>query len=212
MSAFAGFGEGAVEFYDGLLADNSKAYWTDHRATYEADVRAPMLALLTDLEPEFGPGKVFRPYRDVRFSADKTPYKTHCGGFTAPFYVEVSSEGMLAAGGYYAMAPDQIARYRTAVDDERRGEDLRARLADALAAGLTVGGEQLKTRPRGTDPDHPRLELLRHKGLYVSRRWAPDDVLHGPRARDRVRTVWRAAVPVTEWLADHVGPTDAPRR
>ena len=212
MSAFAGFGEGAVEFYDGLLADNSKAYWTDHRATYEADVRAPMLALLTDLEPEFGPGKVFRPYRDVRFSADKTPYKTHCGGFTAPFYVEVSSEGMLAAGGYYAMAPDQIARYRTAVDDERRGEDLRARLADALAAGLTVGGEQLKTRPRGTDPDHPRLDLLRHKGLYVSRRWAPDDVLHGPRARDRVRTVWRAAVPVTEWLADHVGPTDAPRR
>ena len=212
MSAFAGFGEGAVEFYDGLLADNSKAYWTDHRATYEADVRAPMLALLTDLEPEFGPGKVFRPYRDVRFSADKTPYKTHCGGFTAPFYVEVSSEGMLAAGGYYAMAPDQIARYRTAVDDERRGEDLRARLADALAAGLTVGGEQLKTRPRATDPDHPRLDLLRHKGLYVSRRWAPDDVLHGPRARDRVRTVWRAAVPVTEWLADHVGPTDAPRR
>lgn len=109
-------------------------------------------------------------------------------------------------------APDQLGRYRTAVDDERRGEDLRARLADAGAAGLTVGGEQLKTRPRGTAPDHPRLDLLRHKGLYVSRRWAPDDVLHGPRARDRVRTVWRAAVPVTEWLADHVGPSEAPRR
>lgn len=210
--SFTGFGEGAVEFYDGLLADNSKAYWTDERATYESDVREPMLALLADLEPEFGPGKVFRPHRDVRFAADKSPYKTHCGGYTAPFYVEVSAEGMLAAGGYYAMAPDQLARYRTCVDDERRGEDLRARLATAQAAGLSVGGERLRTRPRGTDPDHPRLGLLRHKGLYVSRRWPPDDVLHGPRARPRVETVWRAAGPVAGWLADHVGPTEQPRR
>ena len=212
MTAFAGFGDGAVEFYDGLLADNSKAYWTDNRAIYEDDVRGPMLALLADLEPEFGEGKVFRPYRDVRFSADKTPYKTHCGGYTAPFYVEVSSEGMLAAGGYYAMAPDQLGRFRTAVDDERRGEDLRTRLADATAGGLAVSGATLKTRPRGTPADHPRLDLLRHTGLYVSRRWPPDDVLHGPRARDRVRKVWRAAGPLTEWLADHVGPSDHPRR
>ncbi|MFP5020496.1 DUF2461 domain-containing protein [Pseudonocardia phyllosphaerae] len=212
MPSFSGFGDGAVEFYDGLLADNSKAYWTDHRAEYEADVRGPMIALLADLEPEFGAGKVFRPYRDVRFSHDKTPYKTHCGGFTPPFYAEVSAEGLLAAGGYYAMAPDQLTRYRTAVDDERRGEDLRARLAEAERTGLTVGGETLRTRPRGTDPDHPRLDLLRHKGLFVSRRWAPDDVLHGPGARDRVRRVWRAARPVTEWLDDHVGPSELPRR
>ncbi|KAA1017566.1 DUF2461 domain-containing protein [Pseudonocardia sp. EV170527-09] len=212
MSAFAGFGEGAVEFYDGLLADNSRAYWTDQRAVYENDVRGPMLALLADLEPEFGAGKVFRPYRDVRFAADKTPYKTHCGGFAEPFYVEVSADGMLAAGGYYHLAPDQLARYRESVDDERRGEDLRARLDTARAAGLTVDGATLKTRPRGTDPDHPRLDLLRHKGLYVARHWPPDDVLHGPRARDRVRRVWRATRPVTEWLDDHVGPSELPRR
>ncbi|WFG42166.1 DUF2461 domain-containing protein [Pseudonocardia alni] len=212
MSAFAGFGDGAVEFYDGLLADNSRAYWTDQREVYESDVRGPMTALLADLEPEFGAGKVFRPYRDVRFAADKTPYKTHCGGFAEPFYVEVSADGMLAAGGYYHMAPDQLTRYRESVDDERRGEDLRARLDTARAAGLTVDGQTLKTRPRGTDPGHPRLGLLRHKGLYVSRSWPPDDVLHGPRARDRVRTVWRASRPVTEWLDDHVGPSELPRR
>lgn len=212
MSGFTGFGEDAVEFYDGLVADNSKAYWTDHREVYERDVRAPMRALLADLEPEFGPGKVFRPHRDVRFSHDKTPYKTHCGGYAAPFYVEVSTAGLMAAGGYYMMAPDQVARYRSAVDDDRRGEDLRGRLEQARAAGLTVGGEQLKTRPRGVDPAHPRLELMRHKGLHVSRRWPPDDALHGPACRKRVRTVWRAARPVTEWLADHVGPSEQPRR
>ncbi len=212
MSRFSGFGEYAVEFYDGLAADNSKAYWTDHRETYERDVRGPMTDLLADLEPEFGAGKVFRPHRDVRFSHDKTPYKTHCGGYAPPFYVEVSSEGMLAAGGYYMMAPDQVARFRTAVDDERRGEDLRARLQAAEADGLVVSGEKLKTRPKGTDPDHPRLDLLRHKGVYVSRRWSPDDVLHGPKARDRVRKVWRAAKPLAEWLDDHVGPSEQPRR
>lgn len=212
MSGFTGFGEDAVEFYDGLVADNSKAYWTDHREVYERDVRAPMRALLADLEPEFGPGKVFRPHRDVRFSHDKTPYKTHCGGYAAPFYVEVSTAGLMAAGGYYMMAPDQVARYRSAVDDDRRGEDLRGRLEQARAAGLTVGGEQLKTRPRGVDPAHPRLELMRHKGLHVSRRWPPDDALHGPACRKRVQTVWRAARPVTEWLADHVGPSEQPRR
>ena len=209
---FRGFGEDAVEFYDGLLADNSKAYWTDHRAVYERDVRGPMNDLLADLEQEFGAGKVFRPHRDVRFSHDKTPYKTHCGGYAAPFYVEVGPNGMMAAGGYYMMAPDQVARFRTAVDDERRGEDLRARLDVAEADGLTVGGEQLKTRPKGTDPEHPRLDLLRHKGIHVSRRWPPDDVLHGPKARDRVRKVWRAAKPLAEWLDDHVGPSEQPRR
>ena len=212
MTQFSGFGEFSVEFYDGLIADNSKAYWTDNRETYERDVRGPMNALLADLEPEFGAGKVFRPHRDVRFSHDKTPYKTHCGGYAAPFYVEVGPNGLMAAGGYYMMAPDQVARFRTAVDDERRGEDLRSRLESAEAAGLAVGGERLKTRPRGVDPDHPRLELLRHKGIHVSRRWPPDDVLNGPKARDRVRTVWRAAKPLAEWLDDHVGPSEQPRR
>ena len=116
-TTFAGFGEGAVEFYDGLLADNSKAYWTDHRAVYERDVLAPMQALLAVLEPEFGTGKIFRPYRDVRFSRDKTPYKTAQGAIVGPFYVQVSAEGLMAAGGGYRWEPGQVTRFRTAVDD-----------------------------------------------------------------------------------------------
>jgi uncharacterized protein (TIGR02453 family) len=209
---FTGFGDGAVEFYDGLIADNSKAYWTDQRAVYEADVRAPMLALLADLEPEFGPGKVFRPYRDVRFSHDKTPYKTHCGATAGPFYVQVGSDGLMVAGGYYRMAPDQVARYRTAVDDARRGTDLEGRLAALTAEGLEVAGETLKTAPRGFDRDHPRIDLLRHKGLYAWRGWEPDDVLHEPAAQERVARTWRTLRPLVEWLADHVGPSELPRR
>ncbi|OLT22244.1 TIGR02453 family protein [Pseudonocardia sp. CNS-139] len=211
-ATFSGFGEGAVEFYDGLEADNSKAYWTDRRDVYEQDVKAPMLALLAALEPEFGPGKVFRPYRDVRFAADKSPYKTHCGAVAGPFYVEVGPRGLVAAGGYYQMAPDQVARFRTAVAEDRRGTELE-RLLDTLTAdGLTVAGERLRTRPRGYDADHPRIDLLRHKGIYGSRVWPPDDVLHEPGALDRVATAWRALTPLVEWLADHVGRSDQPRR
>ncbi|MCO1655954.1 DUF2461 domain-containing protein [Pseudonocardia humida] len=210
--SFTGFGEDAVEFYDGLAADNSKAYWTDHRAVYEEHVRAPMQALLADLEPEFGSGKIFRPYRDLRFAKNKTPYKDHCGATAGAFYVQVGPEGLMAAGGYYGMAADQVARFRTAVDDERRGEDLVKRLAALRAEGLTVAGETLRTRPRGFDPEHPRLDLLRHKGLYGRRDWAPDDVLHEPAARDRVVRTWRAVTPLVEWLNDHVGPSEQPRR
>ncbi len=207
---FTGFGEGAVEFYDGLIADNSKAYWTDHRAVYEADLRAPMEALLAALEPEFGRGKIFRPYRDVRFSHDKTPYKTHCGATVGPFYVQVGADGLMVAGGYYRMAPDQVARYRTAVADDRRGGAREKRIA--ALQGLRVGGETLKTRPKGVDADHPRIDLLRHKGLYAWRAWEPDDVLHEPGTLDRVASAWRELRPLTEWLDDHVGPSEQPRR
>jgi uncharacterized protein (TIGR02453 family) len=209
---FSGFGDGAVEFYDGLIADNSKAYWTDHRTVYEADVREPMQALLAALEPEFGRGKIFRPYRDVRFSHDKTPYKTHCGATVGPFYVQVGADGLMAAAGYYRMAPDQVARFRAAVDDERRGGDLDKRIAALRADGLTTAGETLKTRPRGYAADHPRIDLLRHKGLYAWRGWEPDDVLHEPGTQDRVARTWRVLQPLAEWLDDHVGPSELPRR
>jgi uncharacterized protein (TIGR02453 family) len=209
---FTGFGEDAVEFYDGLAADNSKAYWTDRKAVYDAHVRDPMQALLDDVEPEFGAGKIFRPYRDLRFARDKTPYKDHCGATVAEFYVQVGPDGLMAAGGYYQMAGDQVARFRTAVDDDRRGKDLVERLAAVQRAGLLVAGETLRTRPRGFDPDHPRIDLLRHKGLYASRTWPPDDALHEPDARDRVVRAWRSVRPLVEWLRDHVGPTEQPRR
>lgn len=73
---FQGWPAEAVEFYQGLEADNSKVYWQAHRGSYDDHVRRPMEQLLAELGTEFGEGRIFRPYRDVRFSADKSPYKT----------------------------------------------------------------------------------------------------------------------------------------
>ncbi|HEY0639211.1 MAG TPA: DUF2461 domain-containing protein [Pseudonocardiaceae bacterium] len=209
---FGGFGERLVDFYEGLEADNSKAYWTDHKPVYDEHVHAPMAALLADLEPELGRGKIFRPYRDLRFSKDKTPYKTHCGATVGHLYLEVGADGLLVAAGYYSPNPDQVERLRTAIDDDRRGADLEQRLKTLAQQGFERGGERLRTRPRGYDADHPRIELLRHKGLYGYRRWEPDDELHAPACLDRVRAAHVALRPLIEWLDDHVGPSTMPRR
>ena len=202
---FPGFGEAAVDFYEGLEADNSKAYWTDNKALYEEHVRGPMVALLADLEAEFGAGKVFRPYRDVRFSADKTPYKTQCGATAGPHYVQVSADGLMVAAGYYRMTSAQVGRYRAAVDDDHHGPLLATIVEDLRSEGFTIAGERLKSRPRGVDPDHPRLDLLRHKSLFAWCSWPPSDELHAPALADRVATTWRRLDSLGRWLDEHVG-------
>ena len=114
--AFSGWPEEALDFYDGLAADNSKSYWTEHKATYEQKILAPMTELTEELAAEFGEPKIFRPYRDVRFSADKSPYKTHIGAVIGGTgYVQLSAEGLGAGAGMWQMGPEHLERYRAAV-------------------------------------------------------------------------------------------------
>ena len=211
---FLGFPDEALTFYEGLEADNSKTYWTDHRDAYENAVRRPMLALLAALEPEFGPAKLFRPHRDVRFSADKSPYKTHAGAVTTDagdsgsFYVQLSAQGLLVAGGYYMMSKDQVERYRAAVLDDTAGERLAEIVAALEADGFTMHGEELKRAPRGVDPDHPRVALLRRKGLAAFRDVGVPPWLAEPRCAEEVAATWRRMQPLGDWLGRHVGPPE----
>ncbi|HET7529756.1 MAG TPA: DUF2461 domain-containing protein, partial [Mycobacteriales bacterium] len=171
--AFRGWPVEAVEFYEGLLADNSKTYWQAHKATYDADVHAPMAELLAEVAAEFGPGKIFRPYRDVRFSADKTPYKTHIGALLETgAYVQLGADGLAAGRGIWHLEGEQLARFRDAVDDDASGSQLARIIAELEAAGVdVVSREALKTAPRGYDKDHPRADLLRRKGLAAWQAW-----------------------------------------
>jgi len=201
---FTGFGEDAVEFYDGLLADNSKAYWSDRKAVYEGQIREPMQALLTALEPEFGAGKIFRPYRDVRFAKDKTPFKTAQGAYveaspSVGWYVQVSAPGVRVGAGWFDAGSDRLARIREAIADDRTGPRLVRLVRRLERAGFEVGGERLKTSPRGYAADHPRIELLRHKHLTLGRSYGFEPVIHSPDLLDRVREDWAAMAPLVRW-------------
>lgn len=205
--SFTGFPEAALDFYDDLEIDNTKSFWQANKHVHAESVRAPMLALTDALEPEFGAAKVFRPYRDVRFSKDKTPYKTHQGAFVrmAPatgWYVEVSARGVRTGGGFYEASGPRLAAVRASIDDDRTGRELERVLARLTKAGWTVGGDRLKTKPRGYEMDHPRIDLLRHRSLTLWRDHGFAPVIHTPELVDVVRHDWQELRPLVEWVAE----------
>jgi uncharacterized protein (TIGR02453 family) len=203
-----GFPEQALVFFEGLEADNTKAYWTDHKHVYDTCVRAPLDALLAELAPEFGTAKVFRPYRDVRFSKDKTPYKTHAAAVVeadGSLYLQLGADGLFVGGGSWHTESDQVQRLRAAVDDDLSGRQLQAVL-DGLV-GWEVMGERLKRVPKPYAADHPRADLLLHKSLAAGLRFEPAEWLHTAECVARVADAWRQVQPLNAWLSQHVGPT-----
>ena len=212
--SFTGIPVEALDFYEDLEMDNSKAFWTAHRHIYEQCVRAPLEALAVELAPEFGTPKFFRPYRDVRFSKDKTPYKTHQGVWfdESGRYLHVSAAGLFVAGGYWDTAPDQVDRLRRAVADDVAGAALERALQTATAARFSVSGQQLTRVPAGYPKDHVRADLLRYKSLTAHREFGAPAWLGTRRAKSEVAKAWRALQPLVDWLDTHVGPTNQPRR
>jgi uncharacterized protein (TIGR02453 family) len=208
---FHGWTDAILDFFEGLEADNSKSYWQAHKKIYDEQVRGPMQDLVAELADEFGEAKIFRPNRDIRFSSDKSPYKTQIGATLAGHgYVQVSAGGLAVASGTYAFASDQLARYRRAAALDLTGEAL-ARIAhDGQEAGLTItAASSLTTAPRGFPKDHPRIELLRMKGLVTWKQWPVEPWLATASAKDRVVEVLRASIPLVQWLQAHVGAPEA---
>jgi len=210
---FAGFGAGAVAWFEALERDNTRTYFHATRATFDDEVRGPFELMLAELSSEFG-GEVhvFRQHRDTRFSADKSPYKTrtygllHASGEGNALYAEIPARGVYAAAGYWRMAGEQLARYRAAVLDDAAGPALLAAIDDVQRAGLELAPPALKTAPRGLPRDHPRVALLRYKDVIAGRRLAPGPALATRQALEHVAATWRSARPLTDWLDEHVGP------
>ena len=216
--AFAGFPAAAFTFYERLSTHNTKAWWEQHRSTYDTCIKAPLVGLLEALEPEFGAFKVYRPYRDTRFSKDKTPLKDHQGAVVmiedaVGYYVQISASGVLVGGGLYAPAPSQLARVRAAIDSAAVAP-LEKQLATLRRArpAWEIDVAPLKTRPKGIAADHPRLELLRMTRLVFTRVYDDPKIVESAKFLDAIRRDWRAITPVLEWLADHAGPTEDPGR
>ena len=212
---FEGFGPTAIDWFHRLDADNSKPFFLATRPEWEDTIRAPMESLIAEAADTFGGAvKLFRPYRDVRFSPDKRPIKTSASGYvTRPgtmgfLYCELSKDGLYAGTGLYDPARDQLTRLREMIDDERRGRELE-RIVEALGqVGVEVTGDALATAPKGYARDHPRIALLRMKYLVAGARLAPGPALLDRRALDHAFSVWREAEPLVAWLDAHVGPTE----
>ena len=211
-TTFDGFADDAFEFYEGLVADNSKAYWTEHKHVYEQHVRAPMQALLESLAPAFdATPAMFRPYRDVRFSADKSPYKTAQGGFLeldhgVGYWMQLDADGVSVGGGFHSHDKAQTQRFRAAIDDDNTGKRLATIVGKLTKGGYAVGGDAVRTRPRGVPADHPRLDLMRHESLTVARRVDPADCV----SADFAATLaghWRTIKPLVVWLGEHARPS-----
>ena len=213
--SFSGFSPAALAFFEGLAADNSKAYWQANRGVYDIEVKGAMLALLDELD-EFGPFHVFRPYNDVRFAKGRPPYKEQIGAVGeseggAVQYVAFSAGGLTVGTGYYSMAVDQLERFRQAVDDEHRGGEVAELCAALEAKGYTIGAiDELKTAPRGYPKDHARIALLRRKGMTAFRTWPVAPWLHTKGVVRRVRDAWTEPAVMNKWLDAHVGPSTLP--
>lgn len=218
MTRFAGFGPEVHEWFRGLEADNSKEYFAAHRQFFDDEVRGQMEALLTELGDRFGGEvKLFRQNRDIRFSADKSPYKTNTYGVlrgteiaAEGLYASISARGLVAGSGYHVMGRDQLDRYREAVDDDEHGTELSKLVGKAEKAGLEVWGASLTTTPRGYPKDHERIALLRRKSLSLGATTSSERGISRADGLRFVTRTWRAAAPVTGWLDEHVGATTLP--
>ena len=205
---FSGWPEEFQRFFIGLELDNSKRYFEANRAVYQRAVRGPMEGLVASLEKEFGPGKVFRINRDIRFSADKSPYKRNIAATVGMGgrggYLSLDARGLMVASGRYEMDSPTLQRYREAV--HRDGADLASIVTKLEASGFQIGGEELKRVPHGYPGDHPNFRLLRHKRLYAWKSFGLQPWLGTPEVRDRVMDAWRQAEPLNDWLRAKLDP------
>ena len=200
---FTGFGADASDFLSGLAEENTKTFFEAHRDEYIASIRQPLEDLLGEVQDTYGPGRVMRPNRDVRFSADKSPYKTTASmwaGDVGGVYLSLSATGLEVGGGLYDPSRDQLARARHAIDSRPLvAKHLSDILGELTRGGFEVAGPSLKTAPRGFDRDHPAIELLRLKHYAAVKR------LPSGAAPDTIRATWTAVLPLIEWCSKNVG-------
>ena len=193
----------AMAFYRELQEDNSREFWHANKRRYDDDVRGPLAEVTALLADEFGEAKLFRPYRDVRFSANKAPFKTHQGAYVATgpacgFYVEVNGYEAHAGGGFYRATSEGLARVRAAIADDASGPQLAAIVESLEDDAWLVTGDTIRTTPRGYPKTPPRLRLLRHKSLHAMREVRAVGV--EPFAAE-VADAWRRIAPLVDWVS-----------
>ncbi len=223
--AFTGFPQAGLDFLAQLERNNEKSWFEAHKDVYQSSIVQPALRFVVAMGERLqtvaptvaydtrtnGAGSLMRIYRDVRFSKDKTPYKTWVGivfwdgprkkNENPGFYFGFSATGGGAHAGLYSFPPDLLSAYRTAVDEERLGAELETAVTAVRTAGpYTINGEHYKTVPRGYDREHPRANWLRFNALYASSPLLEPAVLASPELLDACFAHFRNMAPLQQWL------------
>lgn len=216
---FPGFPKETLRFLRQLKKNNNRDWFLANKTIYETSVRAPMIEILTALQPylkriapeiPYDPRKsIFRIYRDIRFSADKTPYKTHISAFLSPrlssgaasagFYLHVDPDEVLVAGGlYHPPAPELLAVRRHIANNTAIFKKI-LHHPEFVRRFKELGGDQLSRVPRGFPSDHPAADLLRHKDFVVAIT-RPPQISQTPGFFDLVLEHFRAMMPLIRFL------------
>ncbi len=222
---FKGFSQAGLDFYAQLARHNRREWFAEHKEVYEREVLEPARALVDDLGrslAKVAPGlhaepkvnrSIFRIQRDIRFSADKSPFKTHLGLWLwegegprmecSGFYFQMEPPRIMVAAGMYVFPRRLLGPFRQAVADDKLGPALTRALQPGLSQGLyDLGGRHYARVPRGLDPGHPRADLLRHNGLYVFHESGFIEELHSPALVEWCRERYAAMVPMHRWLRE----------
>lgn len=230
--AFSGFPDATFAFLSDLAANNSKTWFDEHRSDYEAYWLAPAVAFVeaigdglfdladnVEVDPRVN-GSIFRINRDVRFSKDKTPYKTHLSmRFRQPgrpengpiFYVHVEPGKCVLAAGSYSLSKEGLSVFRDAVAADVSGKKLAKAVSDVEEAGYRLGSiGALKRVPPPFDKDHPRGELLKRKGLVAVHEGSLPSEVHSPDFVTWCLDHFGKMVPIYRWCEANliVAPPD----
>jgi len=204
---FSGFPREAIEFFKKLERNNKRDWFLAHKDVYERMCRLPMEQLVAELGP--GKSKISRIYRDIRFSSDKSPYKTHISAGVAGNYINLSSQGLYVGTGMYMPDSAHLERFRGAIAEDKSGRQLEKIVTTLQGKGYNVDThETLKSAPKGYRADHPRIDLLRMKDIHAGKSFKPSAWLSTRKALDRIQHVIVDIKPLAEWIQRHVsGPS-----
>jgi len=216
--AFAGISDEGLAFLEDLEEHNTREFFEPNKQLFRDRLQVPFEALLASAAARMeaagigvGQPKVFRIHRDLRFSKDKTPYKTNMAGYVrhrrseaqesdTGYYVSFAPSGLYAGGGLYRPSRPQLERIRAAVASDAEGPALAALLDEATGHGLEAGLDPLQRVPKPYPADHPRADLLRARSLVLGRHHQRGPWLVTTEVLDRLVDDWGQIAPLNRWL------------
>lgn len=204
---FNGFSSDVFSFYEELHENNTRDFWQEHKSFYESEISKPLIELAALLSPEFGSVKVFRPYRDLRFTKDKRPYQefaslaveqTPQGG---ALYFQLSADGIYVAGGFWRIESTQLETWREALNNPGFAQEAHSFIDKLMKEGFELNKTNiLKSAPKGYSTQHPEIDLLRLKSLTIGRHFKKAAWMHRTECYNKVAESWSSVVIWNNWL------------